>query len=140
MLLLVQPPPACNSVCYDIDNYMCSPVCRIVPRDGYLSITSGMWAGYELSVTRALGHKHLAAHGVTPVPYVNVVHLRGDECCLVRSFICSHVAYRLGTPCKQCSFSLKLKPPLCGLGFKCIWLIPGAAACGLPCVQLYVIL
>jgi hypothetical protein len=59
------------------------PVSRIVPRDGYLSITSGMWAGYELSVTRALGHKHLAAHGVTPEPYVNVVHLRGDECCLV---------------------------------------------------------
>lgn len=57
---------------------------RILPDDGYLSITSGTWAGYELSVTRALGHKYLAPYGVLYEPAVSTHTLKEDDCCVVR--------------------------------------------------------
>jgi len=43
---------------------------RIVPEDGYISAASGALRGYELSVTRALGHKHMSHHGVICEPSV----------------------------------------------------------------------
>lgn len=56
---------------------------HILPHDGYLSVRAGPWAGYELSVTRALGHKHLAQFGVTCVPDVRMLTLTQEDCCLV---------------------------------------------------------
>lgn len=35
-------------------------------------------------MTRALGHKHLAAHGVTPEPYTTSFQLSPRDACLVR--------------------------------------------------------
>lgn len=50
---------------------------------GYLSIRSGIWAGYELSVTRALGHKHLAQYGVLCEPTVQTLTLQPHDACLI---------------------------------------------------------
>lgn len=50
---------------------------------GYLSIRAGMWAGYELSVTRALGHKHLSEYGVLCEPTVNTMQLQPADACLI---------------------------------------------------------
>lgn len=60
--------------------------CRISEDRGYLSIFSGMWAGYELSVTRALGHKNLEAYGVLCEPAVTTFQLQPEDACLVRSY------------------------------------------------------
>lgn len=57
--------------------------CSISEDRGYLSIRSGMWAGYELSVTRALGHKHLAQYGVLCEPTVRTLTLQPNDVCLV---------------------------------------------------------
>lgn len=57
--------------------------CSISEDRGYLSIRSGMWAGYELSVTRALGHKHLAQYGVVCEPTVQTLTLQPTDVCLV---------------------------------------------------------
>lgn len=62
-----------------------SHVAAISDDRGYLSIRGGMWAGYELSVTRALGHKNLSAYGVLCEPTVNTLQLRSDDACLVRA-------------------------------------------------------
>jgi hypothetical protein len=51
--------------------------------DGYLTVMSGPLAGYELSVTRALGHKHMQQYGIIPVPYVCSVDLTPDDLVLV---------------------------------------------------------
>lgn len=56
---------------------------RISDDRGYLSICAGMWAGYELSVTRALGHKHLEAYGVSCEPSVTSHRLRDSDACLI---------------------------------------------------------
>lgn len=42
-----------------------------------------MWAGHELSVTRALGHKHLEAAGVSCEPSVAACDLTPADACLV---------------------------------------------------------
>lgn len=47
-------------------------------------VTEGPWAGYELSVTRALGHKNVLEHGVVAEPYVMTRDLIQQHCCLVR--------------------------------------------------------
>ncbi len=52
-------------------------------QDGYLTVMNGPLAGYELSVTRALGHKHLQRYGVTPEPYVCSLELTPDDVCVV---------------------------------------------------------
>lgn len=62
-------------------------LCSISDDRGYLSCRAGMWAGYELSVTRALGHKHLGAYGVLCEPTVTTVTLQPDDACLVSSAV-----------------------------------------------------
>lgn len=51
--------------------------------DGYLSIDQGQWRGYQLSMTRALGHKMLANYGVIANPSVMRVRVTPDDFCLV---------------------------------------------------------
>ncbi|GFR40740.1 hypothetical protein Agub_g1350 [Astrephomene gubernaculifera] len=51
--------------------------------DGYMQVVSGPWQGYELAVTRALGHKHMADYGVLPQPHVVSLEAGRDDCCLV---------------------------------------------------------
>jgi hypothetical protein len=68
-----------------------SVLCSISDDRGYLSCRAGMWAGYELSVTRALGHKHLGAYGVLCEPTVTTMTLQPDDACLV-----SHAVFRQG--------------------------------------------
>lgn len=58
-------------------------LCRISEDRGYLSVFAGMWAGYELSVTRALGHKNLEAYGVLCEPAVTTLQLQPEDTCLV---------------------------------------------------------
>jgi hypothetical protein len=60
------------------------PFCSISEDRGYLSVFAGMWAGLELSVTRALGHKHLEAYGVLCEPTVRSLTLQPEDTCLVR--------------------------------------------------------
>lgn len=48
-----------------------------------MSLVSGPWAGYELSVTRALGHSLMANCGVIPDPYVTTINATDDDFCLV---------------------------------------------------------
>lgn len=71
------------------------PCCRISYDRGYLSIFAGMWAGYELSVTRALGHKNLEAYGVLCEPSVYSVQLQPEDTCLVSDVPCLVVLPRL---------------------------------------------
>lgn len=56
---------------------------RISEDRGYLSVFAGIWAGLELSVTRALGHKHLEAYGVLCEPTVRSVTLQPEDTCLI---------------------------------------------------------
>ncbi|KXZ57016.1 hypothetical protein GPECTOR_1g918 [Gonium pectorale] len=51
--------------------------------DGYLQVLSGPWQGYELAVTRALGHKNMEPYGVVPDPHVVSVEATREDCCLV---------------------------------------------------------
>eukprot|EP00879_Flechtneria_rotunda_P015863 GHRR01016590.1.p1 GENE.GHRR01016590.1~~GHRR01016590.1.p1 ORF type:complete len:233 (+),score=75.21 GHRR01016590.1:1096-1794(+) len=60
-----------------------SRVAEICNDSKYLRIHTGMWAGYELGVTRALGHKHLEAHGVSCEPAVNTFELQPEDACLI---------------------------------------------------------
>lgn len=53
------------------------------PQDGYLRALDGPWAGYELGMTRALGHKNMAHRGVIAEPYVVKLTLKEEHCCLV---------------------------------------------------------
>lgn len=48
-------------------------------QDGYIQVTAGPWSGYELSVTRALGHKNIEAYGVIDDPYVTMINLEEDK-------------------------------------------------------------
>eukprot|EP00983_Pelagomonas_calceolata_P114254 1160075-Pelagomonas_calceolata.AAC.10 len=57
-----------------------------LPQDGYIQATAGPWAGYELSVTRALGHKNLEAYGVVAKPHVAMLKLEQKHTCLGCSF------------------------------------------------------
>lgn len=66
--------------------------CRISDDRGYLSIFSGMWAGYELSVTRALGHKNLEAYGVLCEPAVTTLQLQPNDACLVTTLALLYLA------------------------------------------------
>lgn len=68
-------------------------LCSISDDRGYLSCRAGMWAGYELSVTRALGHKHLGAYGVLCEPTVTTVTLQPDDACLVSYTVFSHPVF-----------------------------------------------
>ncbi|GLC73986.1 hypothetical protein PLESTF_001444800 [Pleodorina starrii] len=54
-----------------------------VTGDGYLQVLSGPWHGYELAVTRALGHKHMAQYGVLTEPHVVSLDTKPEDCCLV---------------------------------------------------------
>jgi len=56
---------------------------RIMPADGYLAVLSGVLAGTEISVTRALGHKHLEAAGVLAEPSVSRMTLSLQDCCII---------------------------------------------------------
>lgn len=57
---------------------------RILPNDGYMSVSGpSIWAGYELGVTRALGHKHMEYFGVLHKPSVACLDLRPEDCCVV---------------------------------------------------------
>ncbi|KAK9840651.1 hypothetical protein WJX81_007029 [Elliptochloris bilobata] len=52
--------------------------------DGYISVKQGRWKGYQLSMTRALGHDLLAHHGVVPTPTVaGPRELPASAACLV---------------------------------------------------------
>ncbi|KAF5843263.1 phosphatase 2C-like domain-containing protein [Dunaliella salina] len=51
--------------------------------DGYIQAAAGPWAGYELSVTRALGHKNMEAYGVVAKPHVSMLKLEQKHTCLV---------------------------------------------------------
>ncbi|GIL51740.1 hypothetical protein Vafri_7664 [Volvox africanus] len=51
--------------------------------DGYLQVLSGAWQGYELAVTRALGHKHMAQYGVLVEPHIVSLQAKPEDCCLV---------------------------------------------------------
>lgn len=48
-------------------------------QDGYLAVFEGLWAGYELSVTRALGHKNMEQYGVLDDPYVTVFNVEEEK-------------------------------------------------------------
>ncbi|GIL86703.1 hypothetical protein Vretifemale_14948 [Volvox reticuliferus] len=54
-----------------------------VTGDGYLQVLSGPWRGYELAVTRALGHKHMAQYGVLVEPHVVSLQTKPEDCCLI---------------------------------------------------------
>ena len=51
--------------------------------DGYVKSIEGPLAGYELSVTRALGHVGMEVHGVTAEPYIITRVLDENDCCLI---------------------------------------------------------
>lgn len=51
--------------------------------DGYMQVLTGPWQGYELAVTRALGHKHMAGFGVLTEPHVVCLEAGPEDCCLV---------------------------------------------------------
>eukprot|EP00955_Chlamydomonas_euryale_P093953 364818-Chlamydomonas_euryale.AAC.12 len=51
--------------------------------DGYIKALDGPLLGYELSVTRALGHRGLAKHGVLAEPHVVVRDMEDSHCCVV---------------------------------------------------------
>jgi len=54
-----------------------------IGEDGYLGIKRGPWAGFELAVSRSLGHKLMANYGVVPTPTVRKMTLRPTDCCLI---------------------------------------------------------
>jgi len=90
MLLLCPPFSGIFSFCgphfypHLLDVYLLICSAHSISDDrGYLSIRAGMWAGYELSVTRALGHKHLSEYGVLCEPTVNTMQLQPADACLV---------------------------------------------------------
>lgn len=56
---------------------------RILPEDGYISITDGPYCGYELAVTRSLGHKALQHNGVIAEPFVGVHRIEAHHCCAI---------------------------------------------------------
>lgn len=51
--------------------------------DGYISVKRGPLEGYQLAMTRALGHGHLFPLGVVPEPAVARSHLGPDALCLI---------------------------------------------------------
>jgi len=51
--------------------------------DGYLRVEEGDWTGYELAMTRALGHKLLAKFGVVTSPFVLQRTLELTDVCLI---------------------------------------------------------
>jgi hypothetical protein len=85
---------------HPIDCADCHALCCSISDDcGYLSIRAGMWAGYELSVTRALGHKHLSAYGVLCEPTVNTLTLQSDDTCLVSLAALKHTPASSAVTC-----------------------------------------
>lgn len=55
----------------------------VLSEDGYLSVKSGPFQGFQIAVTRCLGHRILAEHGVIPDPSVVVMDCPEEACCLV---------------------------------------------------------
>lgn len=70
---------------------------------GYLCVGRGRMAGHQLSVTRALGHKHLAACGVLTEPTVETLQLQPDDVCLVRARARRLPALRAGARALGCA-------------------------------------
>lgn len=60
----------------------------IIVQDGYISVLDGMWLGYQLSVTRALGHRFMEKHGVLSEPHVQCFRAREDDRCMVSESLC----------------------------------------------------
>ncbi|KAL6764123.1 phosphatase 2C-like domain-containing protein [Haematococcus lacustris] len=54
-----------------------------VLEDGYVRVVEGQWAGYELAVTRALGHLHMAQYGIIDTPFVTLLRLTHVNPCLI---------------------------------------------------------
>ncbi|CAG9467236.1 unnamed protein product [Pedinophyceae sp. YPF-701] len=57
--------------------------CTGIGEDGYIGIRTGPWQGFELAVTRAIGHKLMESYGVVAAPTVQVMEVPPDACCLV---------------------------------------------------------
>lgn len=51
--------------------------------DGYLTVTQGRLTGYQLAMTRALGHRLLSSYGVIQTPSIKRHTLSADDLCLV---------------------------------------------------------
>lgn len=54
-----------------------------IGEDGYLGIKRGPWAGFELAVSRSLGHKLMSNYGVVPTPTVRKMSLRSSDTVLI---------------------------------------------------------
>lgn len=54
-----------------------------IGNDGYIRVLQGPFQGYQLGVTRSIGHRLLEDHGVIPDPTVSVVECPEEACCLV---------------------------------------------------------
>ncbi|GAX81526.1 hypothetical protein CEUSTIGMA_g8954.t1 [Chlamydomonas eustigma] len=57
--------------------------CTRILEDGYVKMLDGHLNGYELAVTRALGHKNLGSFGIISEPHIIVRDLEERHCCLV---------------------------------------------------------
>ena len=56
---------------------------RLEDEDGYLTVNEGRLSGYQLAMTRALGHAVLSQYGVIPRPSVQRHTLSRDDLCLI---------------------------------------------------------
>lgn len=56
---------------------------EILEQDGYLSVAAGRFKGYQLSMTRALGHNMLADFGVIATPSVVQQEVHPEDTCLI---------------------------------------------------------
>ena len=56
---------------------------RLEDEDGYLTVNEGRLSGYQLAMTRALGHCVLSQYGVIPRPSVQRHTLSRDDLCLI---------------------------------------------------------
>eukprot|EP01025_Chloroclados_australasicus_P032005 TRINITY_DN323_c0_g1_i1.p2 TRINITY_DN323_c0_g1~~TRINITY_DN323_c0_g1_i1.p2 ORF type:complete len:348 (-),score=27.52 TRINITY_DN323_c0_g1_i1:553-1596(-) len=54
-----------------------------IQNDGYLRVEQGDWKGYEIGMTRALGHKLLAKFGVLITPSISLRMLQSTDLCLI---------------------------------------------------------
>ncbi|PRW20200.1 phosphatase 2C 12 [Chlorella sorokiniana] len=61
----------------------CGDSVSIAGEDGYLTVEEGRLRGFQLAMTRALGHRLLADYGVIPDPSVTFHQLRPEHVCLI---------------------------------------------------------
>eukprot|EP00201_Polytomella_parva_P017062 CAMPEP_0175055150 /NCGR_PEP_ID=MMETSP0052_2-20121109/9914_1 /TAXON_ID=51329 ORGANISM="Polytomella parva, Strain SAG 63-3" /NCGR_SAMPLE_ID=MMETSP0052_2 /ASSEMBLY_ACC=CAM_ASM_000194 /LENGTH=505 /DNA_ID=CAMNT_0016319951 /DNA_START=108 /DNA_END=1621 /DNA_ORIENTATION=- len=54
-----------------------------INKNGYVKVMEGPLEGYELAVTRALGHRHLQKLGISPDPTLSIVTLSEDDRCII---------------------------------------------------------